>query len=141
MSNNINFFSEEIEFTIESTKPLVLWLNAISKEANKKIANINYIFCDDEYLLNVNREHLNHDYYTDIITFDLSDTNDIESDIFISIDRVNENSAKQKVSFTQELHRVIAHGLLHLIGFNDKTDDDKEIMSEKEDSCLFLLKL
>ena len=140
MSDNINFFSEEIDFKLEDETKTSLWLNLISENNNQIISNINYVFCNDEYLLNINKEHLNHDYYTDIITFDLSDTNEIESDIFISIDRVKENATNQNTSFVKELNRVLAHGLLHLIGYDDKTDDDKKIMRDKEDSCLSLLK-
>lgn len=141
MSNNINFFSEEIEFSIEKEKEISKWLNEISLENKRTISNINYIFCNDEYLLEINKEHLNHDYYTDIITFDLSESDEIESDIFISIERVKENSTNQNTSFTKELQRVLVHGLLHLIGFDDKNIEQKKIMREKEDSCLSLLKL
>ena len=106
------------------------------------LSNINYIFCSDDYLLTINQEHLNHDYYTDIITFDLSEKeNNIESDIFISIDRVKENAKNNHVKFHIELYRVLIHGVLHLLGFNDKNEEEKLIMREKEDACLSLLKI
>jgi len=141
MSDTINFFSEEIDFEISSTEKIKLWLKTIITNYNQTISNINYIFCSDEYLLEINKEHLNHNYYTDIITFDLSESEEIESDIFISIDRVIENAKNLGITFETELHRVLVHGLLHLLGFNDKTGVEKTIMREKEDSSLSLLKL
>lgn len=142
MSNNsISFFNEDTNFELTNTPLIKNWLQSIAKEQNKIISNINYIFCSDEYLLNINKKHLNHDYYTDIITFDLSEGDDIESDIFISIERVKENALKLNASFQKELNRVIVHGLLHLVGFNDKTEQEKVIMRKKEDSCLSLLKI
>ena len=105
----------------------------VAKEETHSIENINYIFCSDEYLLNVNQEHLQHDYYTDIITFDLSDVKgQIVADIFISVDRVRENSLDAKTTFDNEMHRVLVHGLLHLIGYNDKTESEQSVMRSKE---------
>lgn len=142
MSNNIQFFSEDVEFSLKDKKKTIQWINKITSNSNKEIECINYIFCSDEYLLNINKEHLDHDYYTDIITFDLSeDENFIESDIFISIDRVKENAITNNMHFDTELYRVIIHGLLHLFGFNDKTEVQKIIMREKEDACLSLLSI
>lgn len=140
MSNTIQFFNEDIDFSLENKTETIQWLNKISTNSNKEIEGINYIFCSDDYLLNINKEHLDHDYYTDIITFDLSeDESKIESDIFISIDRVRENTTTNQTIFNTELHRVIVHGLLHLLGFNDKTEKQKTIMRNKEDACLSLL--
>lgn len=142
MSNNIQFFSEDVEFSLKDTKKTIQWITKVSSSSDKEIESINYIFCSDEYLLSINKEHLDHDYYTDIITFDLSeDKNIIESDIFISIDRVKENAITNNINFDTELYRVIIHGLLHLVGFNDKTEEQKIIMREKEDACLSLLSI
>lgn len=138
---NIEFFSEDTPFQIQETDRLTSWLNTIASRYDQEIAYLNYIYCSDNYLLQINQEYLQHDYYTDIITFDQRDFDDdpIEGDIFISIDRVKDNSAQNKSSFEQELHRVMAHGLLHMLGFNDKTNEEKEEMRESEDACLSLL--
>jgi len=106
---------------------------------NGKAKNVNYIFCSDQYLLKINQEYLNHNTYTDIITFEnTEETGKLEADIFISIDRVKENAQKLASNSDSELHRVIIHGVLHLLGFNDKTEADKNRMREKEDACLSL---
>lgn len=102
-----------------------------------KNIEINYIFCTDEYLLQINQDFLQHDTYTDIITFDLSvKQNVLNAEIYISIDRVSENAGKFNIPYTQELHRVIFHGVLHLCGFKDKNIQDKEKMRKMEDKCL-----
>lgn len=140
MSENINFFNEEIEFTLEDSKITQSWIEQVIKNHSFYLSEMNFIFCSDNYLLKINNEHLNHDYYTDIITFDLSEEEgSVESDVFISIDRVKENAMQNKTVFLNELHRVIIHGVLHLIGFNDKTEEEKTIMRKKEDACLSLL--
>ena len=114
------------------------WIDQIIKDHQFILEELNYIFCSDEYLLNINIEHLNHDYYTDIITFDNSDEpKKIESDIFISIDRVNENCSEHHVSPENELHRVMIHGVLHLLGFKDKTEEEKKT-NERKRRCLFI---
>ncbi|WP_339606559.1 rRNA maturation RNase YbeY [uncultured Roseivirga sp.] len=138
--SNINFFSEETPFELKQEEAINLWLQNIAKAENTEIEEISYIFCTDDYLLKINQEYLDHDYYTDIITFDnRDDINDpIESDIFISIDRVTENAIDQNVPFEVELKRVLAHGLLHLIGYNDKTEDEQQLMREKEEAYLSL---
>ena len=106
------------------------------KQAKKKL-HLTYVFCSDEYLLNMNRQFLEHDYYTDIITFPLSETEkEIEAEIYISIDRVKDNATKFKTEVLDELHRVIFHGVLHLIGYKDKTKADKETMRSKENEWL-----
>jgi rRNA maturation RNase YbeY len=138
----INFFSEEIDFQLENEEKTSNWLQKIANKEGFIVAAINYIFCDDEYLHKINLEYLNHDTYTDIITFDNSeDENEqvLEGDIFISIDRVKENSAELKTNFEQEIHRVMVHGLLHLIGYDDHSDEDEKLMREKEDESLKLL--
>ncbi|MEP1034057.1 rRNA maturation RNase YbeY [Ekhidna sp.] len=139
---NIHYFNEDVNFQITKEKHLTDWILDIIHSYQFDLEILNYIFCSDQYLLELNKEHLNHDYYTDIITFDNSDeTNKIESDIFISIDRVKENAKKQSVALNDELYRVMIHGVLHLIGFNDKTPKEKALMREKENACLSLLKI
>ncbi|MEQ8470247.1 MAG: rRNA maturation RNase YbeY [Marinoscillum sp.] len=140
--SEINFFSEEIPFQLSDENIISSWLLAIVEHHQAEVDTINYIFCSDDYLLEVNKTYLNHDYYTDIITFDNSQSDSpILSDIFISIDRVTDNASSQNINFDKELHRVMAHGLLHLIGFNDKTEDEKILMRQNEDTCLSLLKI
>lgn len=136
----INYFSEDKEIPLV-TKQTSSWLKKIAENHKKDILEINYIFCSDDYLLNVNKEYLNHDYYTDIITFDNSDDPEkLESDIFISLDRVQDNATQLQKTFENELLRVMAHGLLHLCGFKDKSSADAERMREQEDSALILWK-
>tara|TARA_Y100001936_G_C15688127_1_gene464551 strand:- start:101 stop:526 length:426 start_codon:yes stop_codon:yes gene_type:complete len=137
----IQFFAEEIDFELANQSHISEWLVNIATTHDAEIETINYIFCSDEYLLSINQQYLDHDYYTDIITFDNSvEGSPILSDIFISIDRVKDNADQQGSSFDNELHRVLAHGLLHLLGFKDKTEDDQILMRQKEDACLSLLK-
>jgi len=136
---SIHFFTEEIDFTLKSKTKIRSWLRKAAHEYNKKVSCINYIFTSDKYLLDINREYLNHNTYTDIITFNQSSTpNKIEADIYISIQRVEANSKKLKTSFSEELHRVMIHGLLHLLGYNDKTNAEKEYMRKKENHYLAL---
>lgn len=137
--STINFFSEDVDFELHNTEAIYQWLQSIAKLHEKEISNINYIFCSDEYLLKINTEHLNHNYYTDIITFDLSEDHTVESDIFISIDRVKDNAKELETPFEKELNRVIVHGLLHLIGYNDKTEQEQELMTQQENKSLSLL--
>lgn len=114
------------------------WISsAISIEKNVT-GEINFIFCSDEYLLDINKKYLNHNYFTDVITFDYCEGNIVSGDIFISFDRVVENAISLKVNTEIELRRVIIHGVLHLLGFKDKTDDEKLTMREKEDFYLNL---
>jgi len=132
----IYFHTEEIDFQLETESRFAEWLLLIGEKEEVSIEKITYIFCSDDYLLDVNKTYLNHDYYTDIITFPYKQGKEIESDIFISIDRVKENASDAGVSFLEELYRVMAHGLLHLIGYGDKTDAEKEVMRSKEDDCI-----
>lgn len=136
---SLEFFYEE---TPELNLDLALytdWLTTIVSNHKHSLEHLNYIFCSDEYLLQINIEQLNHDYYTDIITFDLSEEEGvIEGDIFISVDRVKENATANSTTFINELNRVVSHGLLHLIGFQDKTEEQKEDMRKNEDACLTL---
>lgn len=132
----INFFQEDITFQLENEENVSRWLEKIAAKEGKNIATLNYIFCSDEYLYHINVEYLDHHTYTDIITFPYVENEDLESDIFISVDRVRENAKQYRVPFDRELYRVIAHGLLHLCGYGDKTDEEKEIMRAKEEECL-----
>ena len=135
MIENIAVFSENIDFQYPHEDKLHKWiLHTIDKEVNQ-LKSLNIIFCDDEFLLKINQEYLNHDYYTDIITFDYN-SEEIEGELYISIDRVRENANDLKVDFEQELHRVIIHGVLHLCGYGDKTEEEKKIIRCKEDSYL-----
>lgn len=136
----IHFFEEDISFNLEHSSQLTEWLTKIVIEENQTLKEVNYIFCSDDYLYQMNVDYLDHDTYTDIITFDNSEEEgQIEGDIFISIDRIKENSLALANSFQNELHRVMAHGLLHLLAYNDKTEEEKAMMRKKEDSCLSLL--
>jgi probable rRNA maturation factor len=112
------------------------WLELVCKEEMKEVGDINYIFCNDEYLLEINRSYLDHDYYTDVITFDYSEGPCLSGDIFVSIDRVMENAKDFNVSFLNELCRVVVHGILHLAGYKDKLKDDEQLMRSKEDYYL-----
>lgn len=128
----INFFSEN-NFELEQKENYENWLRNVLISEEKKEGEINYIFCDDDYLHEINVKYLNHDDYTDIISFDNAVGNILHGDIFISTERVAENAEKFEVSFDEELKRVIAHGMLHFCGYKDKTDDEAQLMREKED--------
>ncbi len=133
----ISFFSEEISFELSNPKEISNWLESAIEAHEKQLVEISYIFCDDEYLHKINVEYLNHDTYTDIITFDNSESEEeIESDIFVSVERVKENAKEFEVSFEQELHRVLIHGLLHLLGFKDKTEMESAEMRKQEEFWL-----
>jgi len=132
----ITFFSEQVQFTLKNKIKIRNWIiNSIENE-QCILGSINYIFTSDNYLLNVNKEYLNHDYFTDIITFNYCQENLINGDIYISIDTVENNSQRFDVSFLDELHRVMIHGVLHLIGFDDITEEQKQIMKQKENEYL-----
>lgn len=135
---DITFFAEDIDFVLPQKQKVREWIGSvITNEGFARIAELNFIFCSDDYLLDVNKEYLNHDTYTDIITFDSSEVeNVIAGDIFISIDRIRDNAAKFQVSDKDELHRVIVHGILHLCGYGDKTKTEKTRMTEKENEYL-----
>lgn len=123
-----------------SDKLICKWLSVIASHYNYSLGSINFIFCDDEYILSVNRQYLNHDYYTDVITFDYCEVNVLSGDVFISLDTVKSNAELFQTTFENELNRVICHAVLHLIGFKDKTDLDSKEMRCNEDICLELLK-
>ncbi len=135
----IFFFSENVSFSLAHEEHTIHWVEKVLVEHNQEAKNINYIFCSDDHLLKVNQQYLNHDNYTDIITFDNSESDGhLEADIFISIDRVKENANALNINFDLELNRVIIHGLLHLLGYSDKSEEEKKEMREKEDACLSL---
>ncbi len=135
----VYFFNEDVSFTLDDETATVNWLQNVLYDESFIDENINYIFCSDKYLHQLNREYLDHDSLTDIITFDNSEKEgNIEADIFISVERVKENAQKLEKAFEEELHRVMIHGLLHIMGYTDKTDEDKQVMRKKEDACLSL---
>ena len=132
------FHVESIQFKLKQTRAIKQWVKAVIEKHEMKLGVVSYVFCSDEFLLKMNQEHLNHDYYTDIITFDYSEKGVIEGDIFISIDRVRENAISERVVFENELHRVMIHGILHLLGFKDKTKKEQELMRLNENQALML---
>lgn len=135
----ITFNTEDVKFTLKNKTLLKQWIASTIEKKKRKTGEIAFIFCSDEHLLNINNEFLNHDTFTDIITFDYSKENHllpISGDIFISVDRVKENASKFSKSFEVELHRVIIHGILHLLGYTDKTKTTKAEMTKQEDLCL-----
>ena len=135
----VYFSYGDIEFTLGNQELIKDWISAIIFRHNKKVGKINYLFCSDQMVYDMNLRFLNHDTLTDIITFDYVNGNLISGDITISIDRVGENATLFDTSFEHELHRVIIHGVLHLLGFKDKTPDDAAIMRAKENESLQIL--
>lgn len=133
----IQFFFLSTNISLRERTRLKKFVSAIFREKNYRVSHLNYIFCNDEYLLQINKKHLNHDYYTDIITFDFSEkVGDVEGEIYISTDRVIENAATMKCTITAEIHRVIFHGALHLCGFTDKKPSERLKMRAAEDMLL-----
>ena len=133
----IHFFVQDIRYHLKNKNPLKAWIKDTIASEGYKLNELNYIFCPDSYLLNINQQYLDHDTYTDIITFDNSEKKGvIEGDIFISIDRIRENAAQFGTGETNELHRVMIHGALHLLGYKDKTVSSKNQMTAKEDEYL-----
>ncbi len=134
----ISFQNQSISFKLKEKARLKSWIKTVTEKEKHRLGDINYIFCSDDELLEINIQHLNHNTYTDIITFDYTEGDKISSDIFISVDRVEENAKKFKVSFEEELHRVMIHGILHLCGYKDKSKADAELMRKKENGALKL---
>jgi len=135
----IHFFEEGIQSKITQKRKIKLWITEIAKEKKFQIQTLNYVFCTDDYLLEINKNYLNHDTYTDIITFDQSEfEGEIEGDIYISIDRVKENSKILVTKYEEELLRVLIHGLLHLCGYKDKNQREKETMRREEEKAMNL---
>lgn len=122
-------------------KKISIWIKQIINQNKKEVGDINFIFCSNDYLLEINKKYLNHHYYTDVITFPYNEKNVLSGDIFISVDQVKLNAEQFKASFEEELYRVIIHGVLHLIGFEDDTDHKRMHMHVLEDEALELLKL
>lgn len=133
-------FNFPAKVSLSKRAELKKFIELIFRKEKKKAGNISYVFCSDDYLLDINRSYLNHDYYTDIITFDLSEPGSgiIDGEIYISVDTIRENAKRFKTSITKELHRVIFHGILHLCGYSDKTQKDQLLMTTKEDHYLHL---
>lgn len=134
----ISFNNQSVVFKLKEKNKLKLWIKAVAEKEKYLVGTINYVFCTDDELLDINIKHLNHNTYTDIITFDYTEGNTINSDIFISIDRITENAKKFEVDFETELHRVMIHGILHLCGYKDKSKEDAALMRKKENSSLKL---
>ena len=133
----IRFFEEDIAYKLKNKTAVKKWVTETIQAEGYKLKELTYIFCSDNYLLQINQQYLNHDTYTDIVTFDNSDiAGTIVGDIFISIDRIRDNTLKFGIAETDELHRVIIHGALHLVGYKDKTAPDKKKMTFKEDFYL-----
>ncbi len=136
----ITYQADDIKFPIDvKRRETTNWIKSVSDFYEKKIGDIAYIFCSDEKILEINKQYLQHDYFTDIITFDYSEGKKISGDIFISLDTVKSNSEKFNATYNEELHRVIIHGILHLCGFKDKSSKDEKLMRTAEDNALNLL--
>lgn len=138
IQNSISFDSEDVSFELEKPNVVQDWIQQTIIKEGKLVGEISYIFCSDEYLHKINLDHLQHDTLTDIITFNYCEEGLINSDIFISVDRVRDNAELFKTSFENELSRVMIHGILHLVGYDDKRDEDKVLMRSKEDFYLTL---
>jgi len=126
-------FNYEIDFKLENETLFSNWISKVILSEKKKEGEISYIFCDDDFILEINKQYLNHDFYTDIISFDYSVGNELHGDVFISIERVQENAEDFNVTFNEELQRVIIHGILHYCGYKDKTNEEEILMRKKED--------
>ncbi|MCF8334101.1 MAG: rRNA maturation RNase YbeY [Bacteroidales bacterium] len=135
----MNFFTENVELTLENEDLIREWISKVSEDRSFKIGVLNYIFTDDQTLHHINQKYLNHDYLTDIITFDNTQANEINGDIYISTERIKENADKYQRTFFDELHRVMIHGILHLTGIKDHSEREKKMMRELEDKYLSLL--
>lgn len=137
--SSISFFSEDTDFVLKNQRKTRNWIRQVISNEGYLLKTLNYIFCSDEYLHEINLKYLSHTSFTDIITFDQSDIEmEIEGDIYISIDRVKENSISFNNTFQKELYRVMIHGVLHLLGYSDKSEEEIKVIRIKEDSCLSL---
>ena len=132
----ITYQTEGIRMPDIKKRPTTAWIRAVAATYGKRVGDVNYIFCNDERILEVNREYLQHDYYTDIITFDYTEDDVISGDLFISLDTVKTNSEQFATEYDEELHRTIIHGILHLCGINDKGPGEREIMEAAENRAL-----
>ncbi|HEY3473693.1 MAG TPA: rRNA maturation RNase YbeY [Anaerolineales bacterium] len=138
----IHFHSQDIPFKLKNSRLVADWLVKVAKKEKAGFASLDFIFCTDQFLSTINRDFLQHDEYTDIITFDYGDSRksrqEIEGEVYISVQRVKENASTYQTLFEDELHRVMVHGVLHLCGYGDKTPAEKAEMRKKEDACLSL---
>ena len=135
----IAYYAEEVKLPAIKKKAVGDWIRKVASLYGKRTGDISYIFCSDEKILEVNKQFLQHDYYTDIISFDYTEGTKISGDLFISLDTVKSNSENFGTDYTEELHRIIIHGILHLCGINDKGPGEREIMTQKENEALALL--
>ncbi|MEQ9592455.1 MAG: rRNA maturation RNase YbeY [Cyclobacteriaceae bacterium] len=138
----VRYFYEEVNFKLPHPRKTSQWIADTVKKEKGSLGDVSYVFCKDSFLLELNQKHLNHDTLTDIIAFDLSDESSegISGEIYISLERVAENAEKYDAAFMQELHRVLIHGILHLLGYSDKTEAEKVLMRKKEEAYLSLRK-
>ena len=136
----VRYFFEDTDFVFKPKKINNLWLKTVAESEIRKLGLVNIIFCSDNYILDINQKYLQHDYFTDIITFDYCENDTLSGDLFISVDSVRENAIFYKTEFADELNRVIVHGLLHLIGYDDHSDEDINVMRSKENYYLELRK-
>ena len=134
--STIQFHFADVKPTLKDRNSLRDWIVLIAKKEKHKVGDLSFIFCSDDYLLQMNRDHLQHDYYTDVITFDYTEGNTIAGEIYISVDRIKDNSKTLGIRTSQELHRVMIHGVLHLLGYKDKSPKSKKEMTAKEDWAL-----
>lgn len=135
----ITYTLDDVRFDLRGRQRLRAWIEQVVRNADKRVGEIGYVFCSDDHLLTVNRQFLNHDTYTDIITFDYVSGDMVSGDIIISVDRVRENAKQMNLSFSEELHRVMIHGVLHLLGQGDKSERESKEMRAKENVALQLL--
>ena len=134
----VTYFFEDTDFKLKNKTKIKKWLKLVAESEVFSLGAVSVIFCSDNYILDINQRFLQHDYFTDIITFDYSEGEKISGDLFISVDSVRENSIEYETEFEEELHRVIVHGVLHLIGYDDHTDEDIRTMRSKENYYLSL---
>lgn len=132
----ISYIAENVVLPQLNHEAVASWVEKVAASLGKRVGALSYIFCDDEYILDTNRKYLQHDYYTDIITFDYCEDDTISGDLFISLDTVRSNAEAQGTAYDEELHRVIIHGILHLCGINDKGPGERAIMEAAENKAL-----
>lgn len=137
----VSYYFEDTDFRLKAKTRIKYWLKLVAESEVCRLGNVSVIFCSDNYILDINQRFLQHDYFTDIITFDYSEGDRISGDLFISVDSVRENSLEYGTEFEDELHRVIVHGILHLIGYDDHTEEDVRVMRAKENYYLSLYDL
>lgn len=138
--SSIYFLSEGIKFKPKKQNNLKNWVKGVIKSEGRNLTSLIYIFCSDSYLFTLNQGYLNHKTFTDIITFDYSEGDVVDGEIYISVDRIKDNAIKFERDFEEELHRVMIHGVLHILGFKDKSPSEKSVMRKKEEACLSLWK-